>query len=1250
MTSNCIKQFVQRISTRYANMKSIFILLLVIAVCICSQQHDGHHHHHNRRHRRQYHSYRPIITSPVFRKSSYTAQVSEDVSIGTTITQVQATENGQLSSSGNIRYSFTPGKDGDGFFTIDAGSGVISTLKPLDREINSVFELEAVATDKSSTSSVKVTIKIIDVNDNPPKFTSDKLVYFVPENSAIGSLVGEIKAIDPDEGIHSRIEYSIVDGPDSNIFSLQTKSGTEKAELLTKSDLDYESSKKIYYIQIRASSPPLSSTVDVEIHVQDTNDNSPILTDFWIIFNNYKNQFPYDSIGKIPAYDADVDDRLFYKILSGNNANLLYLNESTGDIQLSPSLNTNVPTRALFEVLVSDGINESTAQASLIINLVTETMLLNSVTLRLNRISQKDFLSSLYDRFLDGLSAVIPAPKENIIIFDIQDEDVYQPEDLVDLANEKLSVQKVLNVSFSVRMTGDRNIDSFFTPQYIQERIYLSRAILTRGTGLEILPFDDNLCVREPCLNFEECLSVLKFGRAGDFLTSETTLFRPIHPVNTFACRCPKGFSGMNHKFECDFEVNLCYSNPCHNDGICQRKESGYTCICRDEFVGRNCESSIKYGECKAGLCKSGSHCIKGALIPVVSTGGSSYYSGSTNTGYHEISDRGFRCANCTLSEWSTATCELRSRSFSRGNYVTFHSLKQRNRLNIQLKFATRQDNVLLLYNGRYNEEHDFMALEMVNSSLIFSFSLGDLVTEVSVTPTDGYLTDGNWHQVEVSYVNRTARLKIDDCDEAIGQKQIKSSGESFMCANSSHLHLEDRCRDRMQSCYRFLDLTGPLQVGGLPSLPTRFQTRSSSFIGCISDLMIDHELIDMNNHVANNGTTPGCLEKRGFCHSFPCKNKGKCHEAWGTFVCECPDGYSGQDCSQKDETTRRIKNFRGDGFISFRPHNQAIRINWLVQISFKTFESNGLLMSLKLGQNHQVILDIVNGRVRYTYDSESIIIPEARVNDGKWHTISANWMINGIWLNLDYGLHETNRELSGDINGMYISKVNIGGFEHHSSNSSFSINPFSNATDETASESPIVILNPNLIRIPGFIGCIQGVDVGFGKDSWFKPITENNVYDGCQYPNQCDQSGSQSNGPCPRDSECRDEGLGRHSCICHPGYVGSSCMPACDLGACSIGSTCIPYNNSKGYKCLCDGLHTGIYCEESLLSQDCPSKWWGSPICGPCNCDLEKGYDENCNKSNGQCSCLNNHYQPIESDTCYDCGCYSIGSFLSKM
>ena len=58
-------------------------------------------------------------------------------------------------------------------------------------------------------------------NDNPPRFASDRLRFYVPENSPIGSVVGELRATDADEGQNARIEYTIVGGPDMKWFTLK---------------------------------------------------------------------------------------------------------------------------------------------------------------------------------------------------------------------------------------------------------------------------------------------------------------------------------------------------------------------------------------------------------------------------------------------------------------------------------------------------------------------------------------------------------------------------------------------------------------------------------------------------------------------------------------------------------------------------------------------------------------------------------------------------------------------------------------------------------------------------------------------------------------------------------------------------------------------------------------------------------------------------------------------------------------------
>ncbi len=49
--------------------------------------------------------------------------------------------------------------------------------------------------------------------------------------------------------------------------------------------------------------------------------------------------------------------QLQYRVLTGNNANLVHINETTGEILLSPNLNTNVPISANMELSVSGKSN-----------------------------------------------------------------------------------------------------------------------------------------------------------------------------------------------------------------------------------------------------------------------------------------------------------------------------------------------------------------------------------------------------------------------------------------------------------------------------------------------------------------------------------------------------------------------------------------------------------------------------------------------------------------------------------------------------------------------------------------------------------------------------------------------------------------------------------------------------------------------------------------------------------------------------
>jgi len=93
---------------------------------------------------------------------------------------------------------------------------------------------------------------------------------------------------------------------------------------------------------------------------------------------------------------------------------------------------------------------------------------------------------------------------------------------------------------------------------------------------------------------------------------------------------------------------------------------------------------------------------------------------------------------------------------------------------------------------------------------------------------------------------------------------------------------------------------------------------------------------------------------------------------------------------------------------------------------------------------------------------------------------------------------------------------------------------------------------------------------------------------------------------------------------MCYLGHIGERCDKICDhYNPCGEGTVeCVtPTSSPGGYVCRCDEHHTGRYCEQSI-NQTCPSSWWGSPICGPCNCPKDRGFDPSCDKQTGQCSC----------------------------
>ncbi|XP_054624282.1 cadherin EGF LAG seven-pass G-type receptor 3 isoform X1 [Dunckerocampus dactyliophorus] len=1118
--------------------------------------------------------------APQFLSPRYQGTVSEDAPPFTSVLQISATDR-DAHANGRVQYTFQNGEDGDGDFTIEPTSGIVRTVRRLDRESVPFYELTAYAVDRGvppQKTPVHIQVTVLDVNDNAPVFPADDFEVLVRENSAVGSVVAQITATDPDEGANAQIMYQIVEGNIPEIFQMDIFSG----ELTSLIDLDYEARNE-YVIVVQATSAPLVSRATVRIKLVDQNDNKPTLQDFQIIFNNFvsnrSNSFPSGIIGRVPAHDPDVSDRLYYTIDRGNELHLLLLNHTSGEMRLSRKLDNNRPLVAPMLITVTDGVHSISAHCVLRVLIITEDMLGSSVTVRLQNMSQEHFLSPQLGHFLEGVSAVLSVPVEDVFVFNIQPDMDAAP-------------GGILNVSFSAALPGGR----FFPSEALEEQLYLNRPRLTSLTQMEVLPFDDNVCLREPCQNYMKCISVLRFNSSAPFISSPSILFRPIHPIAGLRCRCPVGFTGDY----CETEINLCYSNPCLNAGVCARKEGGYTCICREDYTGDRCEIDRRHGGCMPGVCRNGGTC-------------------------RELSGGGFRC-ECPAGGFERPYCTVTARSFPPKTFAMFRGLRQRFHLSISLTFATLESNGLLFYNGRFNEKHDFIALEIQEGQVVLKYSTGESSTQVSPFLPGG-VSDGEWHTVHIHYYNKPKRsmsgeaqgpsdekiavVSVDDCDTALSLRFGTQLG-NYSCA----------AQGKQTSSKKSLDLTGPLFLGGVPNVPDNFPFGTREFIGCMKELHIDNKPLDLAGYIANNGTLPGCTAKLPYCKSNPCQNGGSCRVSWETFSCDCPLGYGGKDCSHVMPHPHR---FLGNSALWWDLKNDVtISTPWYLGLMFRTRAREGTLLQAQAGQYTSLLFQLTNGQLVFSVTRGStrpvrLRLDQVQVADGRWHDLqlelrdvhSGRETRYVATLRLDFGLYQGTAIVGNEIHGLKVKHLHVGG-----------------------------VLGSGEVQ-NGIRGCIQGVRLGVRPDSPLlpRPSRAVKVEIGCNVGNPCVSS------PCPAHSRCSDH-WERHTCICEAGYFGKGCTDACHLNPCDNEAQChMKPTSSHGYTCDCGDNHYGQYCQDRIDHQ-CPRGWWGSPTCGPCHCDPNKGFDPDCNKTSGHCQCKEFHYRPRGSDSCLPCDCYPVGSF----
>lgn len=150
--------------------------------------------------------------SPAFTHPEYNFYVPENLPLYGTVGLITVTDP-DAGDNAVITLSILNGKDN---FIIDPQTGVIKPNITFDREQQSSYTFMVKAVDGGhppSSSYAKVTINVVDVNDNRPVFVIPSSNYsydLVRTTVTPGSVVTRVFAIDNDTGMNAELQYSII--------------------------------------------------------------------------------------------------------------------------------------------------------------------------------------------------------------------------------------------------------------------------------------------------------------------------------------------------------------------------------------------------------------------------------------------------------------------------------------------------------------------------------------------------------------------------------------------------------------------------------------------------------------------------------------------------------------------------------------------------------------------------------------------------------------------------------------------------------------------------------------------------------------------------------------------------------------------------------------------------------------------------------------------------------------------------------
>ncbi|XP_067382257.1 cadherin-23 isoform X2 [Channa argus] len=232
-------------------------------------------------------------------------------------------------------------------FGIDLHTGAVFVRNPLNRELVATFEIIVSVHDNASdvidksgsVPNARLTINVLDVNDNAPRFRPFGVTNFtekILEGAQPGTTLLSVSAVDPDKGPNGQVTYQLLHLPRGGYVRLEDPA---TGKIVANQTVDFEQVQWLNFT-IRAQdagTPPRITELPVYLSIVDVNDNNPVFLQPSYQVRVFENVNLGTTIISVTATDADsgLFAVISYNLVDGEGK--FDMKPSTGEIYiLSP--------------------------------------------------------------------------------------------------------------------------------------------------------------------------------------------------------------------------------------------------------------------------------------------------------------------------------------------------------------------------------------------------------------------------------------------------------------------------------------------------------------------------------------------------------------------------------------------------------------------------------------------------------------------------------------------------------------------------------------------------------------------------------------------------------------------------------------------------------------------------------------------------------------------------------------------------